>query len=667
MATDKKLYDEGKNSGNDLHSLLRQFHRDFKMRSERILEYMKAENQREIETLKRQKLSNITSNISNISNVTNVSQVGKSQDSVIKSIIIPASKESNKDVRKDLQQINSTIITQSKEDVKKNKSIFKNSIIQARIAEGSFKYIKDFVFSGPSQNKLLINAVENVERAIRGEEKVIIDGVSRFQQFAEGLKGEGEAVTFIKKFAKAIPTSGSGFEQLVEGIQAAASGTVGILKNVQGRYKSAGSVKGAVMEGGKDFVSTAQNVINSLLSAISGEVKKEAPKDGKVKKTAQKGSTSIADLIIAGINTALTATIGAKLFKKKYGFLGAVALFGNEMDFAISTALTNPIKTFKLAMFSFKTGLDVIINRPYLQGIAASTALFGKYGGAIATVLIPIGKLLRPLFLEIPSLGDGLKSLKERFSSFGGKLKETSSEFKDIISKFGTSMKEKLVDIQGIFAEGIGSMLDKIKKKTGMLFLKAGVFLGIKGATMIGIMGTITSAAIAGLPFLIGGLIVAAVVGIGYFVYKKWDSVKEAWHDYIVEPIMGIIDSITQTFTEIKDKITSTVGGFFTNIFGDKTSDESITATADKASKNVKDKTITTITATDKTQQGNAVKEYNRIQGILTRTPEQHEERSKEMLSTMKDTLAELRKQKIPPPLIPPANIDDVATYIVTQ
>ena len=640
--SNKNLTDKDRDT-DKMVSVLEKFHKDFKETTNKSLRIDKARNERELDERKRQTLGSVSN--TSISNVTNISRTAKDRSGAsMRSMVIPS--KTDKETVDELKGINKTIVTTSEKESKKGKSVLKNSILQARVLEAGFNIVKDFFFGGVTDTDRIVNAVNNVEQAIVKGDKIVLDERSKFQKFAERLPDS----SVIKSASKTIPTKGTTGERI--------AGAIG-----SGSAAMGGSVTG---------------FIDSIMDSFAS-----ADKDPKVKKSTEEATGNMASMIMDFMNKGMGKVLGAELLNKKSGFLGAMALFGSSTDFAMSTAILNPMKTLKLAYMGFSKSLGVLVDRPLLQGIALSTTTFGGLAGALSTVLLPLAKIIRPLTRDLPSLGDAFKAAR---SNIADALKGT----KDFLT------------------EHTGKMLGKFRKSMGKKFIMAGVLMGMLGAKMLGIMGTVMAAAtavwagivaasIAALPFIIGGLIVAAIVGIGYLVYKNWSKISASWNEYIVQPIVDFMISAVDKFKSLKETITGAITGFFGSIldgartaiemlpFGDtisnklfgekKASSEETSVVAPMVNEfkptimnaAAKQESNQTIISNDNSQNIKSQPEIIRTQMVVKENNEDNKKVMKKLDVTLKELSRNMNNQQQPVAAVPQSNVDDLGTLLVTM
>ena len=661
--SDKHLANKDRN-GDDLVSVLEKFHKDFRKSADNSLRIDKARNEREIDVKKKQTLGAVSN--TSISNVTNISSSTKDRSGAnVSSVIIPPSK-TDKETVDELKNISSTIVKTSQTETSKGKTILKNSILQAKIIEGAFNYIKDFFLGGVTDTDRIVHAINNVEQAVLNEDKIILDERSQFQKFTESMPDS----SVIKQVSKSIPKEGNLTEKITTLISAltknGGSAVSGFVDNVKGAGASVTDTKGKSKGGGSVIGDFIESIMDTF-STISD--------DPKVKKKTKESASGVASMFAKYMEDGVDSVLGSKLLNKKSGFLGAVALFGDSADFAMSTAILNPLKTLKLAYRTFSKSLGVLVDRPLLQGIALSTSMFGGLGGALATFLLPLAKVVRPLTKELPSLGDA-------FSAARSKIADAYKGTKDFLTKHA------------------GSMLKHMKKALGKKFLMAGVFLGGLGSMMLGVMGTmmvaasaiwagIVAAAIAAFPFIVGGLIIAAILGIGYYIYKNWDKVKAKWHEYMVQPVIDFMISSVEKFKTLKEKITDAITGFFKSIldgartaiemlpFGDKIATglfgekKVVEPIADKFSPTVmgsaKGNTGQTVISKDNSQVISGKSEIIRDKTIIKENNEDNKKMMKNLDSTLKELSGNMNRQQQPIAPVPQSNVDDLGTLLVTM
>jgi len=623
------------NKGSDTEemvSVLKKFHKDFKESNNKSLLINKARNEREIDEKKRQKLGNITN-----TSVTNVSNITKDKSgSSISSIIIPATK-GDVEVISELKGINKTIIKSGEKESKNSKSVFKNSILQARVLEGGFNFFKDFLFAGASDTDRIVNSVNNVEQAILKGDKIVLDERSKFQKIAETLIKS----SILGKAGTTSPTAGTGTSNSV------ISGFINSIMDQFETSPTAGTVAEKITPTSPTAgTGTSNSVISGFINSIMDQFETSS-KDPKVKKSSEKASTNIAEGFVDMLDKGITGILGSSLLNKKSGFLGAVALFGSSTDFALSTAILNPLKTFKLAYVGFKKSLGLLVDRPLLQGIALATSTFGAFGGVIATVLLPLSKIIRPLTKELPSLGD----------AFG-------------------MMRDKITDTTKGLKKGVGNMLSKFTKFMGKKFIITGVIMGALGAKMLGIMGTvmvtasalwagIVATVIAAWPFIVGGLIVAGIVGIGYYIYKQWSTIKESWNEYIVQPIVDFMISAVDKFKSLKETITNAVSGFFDSIISGARSAIEVLPYGEKLASSLFGEKAP-VESSDKSQTLISSPEMIKERTIIKENNEEDKKAMKKLNKTLDELSVNINRQQQPVTPVPQSNLDDLGTYLVT-
>lgn len=623
--SNKQLRDKDKES-EELISVIKKFHKDFAESSHKSLRIDKARNEREIDDKKRQTLGDISN--TSISNVTNISNLASDRSGGnISSIVIPT-KKTDIQVVDELKGINKTIVKTSSSETKKDKSILKNSILQARVLEAGFSYVKDFFFGGASDTDRIVNAVNNVEQAIIKGDKIILDERSNFQKVAESLPDNN----LIKSISKSIPTSGGIGSKILGGISATSDKVASDKSSPDGF----------------NIKETVGGVVSSFINMFE-----MADKDPKVKKQSKDATSNISSMFVDMLDKGMTGVLGANFLSKKSGFLGAIALFGSSSDLALSTAILNPLKSLKLGYKALKTSMAIMVDRPYLQGVALASSAFGTFGGVFAATILPLAKVIRPLTKDLPTLSDAFLKTRE------------------IIKDSLTSTKDFLV-------EHTGGMLKRMKKSLGKKFIIMGVIMGGLGAKMLGIMGTIMVAAsavwagivataIAALPFIIGGLILAAVVGIGYLIYKKWGTIKAKWNEYVAEPFMGMVDTVVEKFKSIKATISNAVSGFFDAIVSTaRTAVEMLPFGKSIATEIFGEKKQETIKSSDTSQVAKIVD----VMKTPQLTKEDNVETQKTMKSldkTLKEMSRNMNRRPPPQPTVPQSNLDDLSTVIVTM
>jgi len=666
----------------ELLAVMQRFHKDFKDKSDRDHKIAKKSDLRDSDRRKRETLGSTANKsvASKISASVNARETAKAY----KSVVIPSTKQSTRELGKDLKSIDKTIRKTAKEDRKKNKSIFKSALLQAKIIEGVFNLGKKIIFGGASDTDKVINAINNVERAIRKQKSVELDTRKNYER-AMG----GESISSI--FSGAGAAKGKA-KEVGEGI-------VGIISSIFSDMGSGGT--SASTSGAKEGI---DNIIE-MFTGMFADSTKNAKKSKNAKKTEGniKGALDgVFDFIGDMFGKGTDKLVNSKFAKNKVAFLGAMTLFADGADTAASAAILHPWKSFKLAMKTFKGSLAVLANRPLLQGVAMMTTAFGGLGGVLSLVLIPAIKLLRPLTKDIKissfGIGDGLSRISEGLSGVkdsivgyasdlkkraGKQIQKTlrkmvSSVVSSFLSMYISSEKFRnftnlatyhtlrtiayakayMMIAQDKFKKGI----DKMKEKTGSMFIKIGAWLGVKATLMMTVMGSVWAVAMAALPFLLVPAIVVGLGMIGKWVYDNWVTIADKWNEWIVTPVVswfvGMGTTIAEKISEVKTLIGETIAGMFTWI-KDK---------ARSASEFVIGKTLTNQIFGGKDTTQNALVGSEITKPIADRIDINkgnalESKKTNDLLSRIADLL---ENQTIP--TIPPSSsIDDAATIIATQ
>lgn len=499
----------------DLETIMSRFHKDFRNRSEKMLDFMEFRHNLLMDQAKRSKLSSV-SNVSttNISNVQNVQQTSKSIAKTISQSMMSEDGGQSKQL-KELTEVSKEGISKSEKQHKESKSIFKSSLFQMRMVDKGIEFMSSLV-SGPSDTMRVVNAVNNVENAILGQQRVALDERSILQKVVEGEEG---VLAMFPKIEAAMNGMNIDASKIEESIGSAFHMFTGFAK------KGVGAIK-----------DTAGNVFDKMTDGATAK--------GAMKKAEGAGS-SIASAIISMFAKTSSGIVESELVKSKYTSFLSAFLFGDLQSMLTTSAVIKPIEMIKGTFWSIKKGADLIVNHPLHQTLPLLAHQFGIAGAAIAIV----GKTLKP-FVATTSF---INSIPDRLSK---RLKKGKS----VVS-------EKFSGLMGTIRDKLDEWKKPFKKKMGKAMLGMGAWLGLKGVTMLGIMGTIMTIGMAAMPFIIKGIIISAIVGAGALVYKNWDKITASLNENIVTPFVGWFTSISETVSAKIQSVKETVKNAFSSIF----------------------------------------------------------------------------------------------------
>lgn len=606
MATtfEEKLRKIGRRAtGSDIESIVRKFNKDFVKKTNTIIDHLKFSKEKQIEFSKRARLRTIAQ-----PQVPSSRVVGRNQTLATRSI----DGVSTVQVVKELQQVNKQLGIQKKAfvtDGKIQKKNLRSGIIQAKIIQTVLGKAKSFFIDGPSIAVQQLNAIQNVERAILGQDPVRLDTRNLFEKILDNAITNNKTVGKIFDNSVTSEEAQTKLADIVAGKvkpvgTAGVSGVAGKVSEKVSSLRGVGFNKDRAAAFFSKFSDTISDTIKNMKLPINKEVEE------KIKGTASSFATSLNDGVAAFIDKNFSK--GKSIAKQ--GAIGvAFATFADIFDIGFSKVITNPVKTLKMASKTFKFAMNNFMDASTEGRFITAATLFGTLPGLVLTGLNPVLKTFRFMF------GDR------------GTVPEI---FKDM------------------------------KKSMGKRFKKTKKWLALKGAGMISFIGTamsvamsfipvIISAAIAAWPFILGGLIIAAVVGVSYYVYKNWDKVKASFQTYIVDPLVGmfdwVVESISGLFSSIGEKIQSTLRA--SGSIGSAVADFMFGESADES-------------ATDKTQMGQSKVSIEK--NIINN--QKQTDNSEEIIKQLKkieDATLKSESQAATPP--PSSNIEDVATYIVTQ
>lgn len=374
--------------------------------------------------------------------------------------------------------------------------------------------------------------------------------------------------------------------------------------------------------------------------------------------------------------------------------------------------ITLPLQRAGKTMRMFGEILTKVTKGPLTATIAA---IWRLYGPMAAIVSIPILTFIKGLSKSL-SLASGL------FSMLGERLWTFTSGLRKSVVEFGFRMRVQLINFKKSFLTGISNAFSAIKGTIGKKMAELGRFLLAKGGIfaalatvgsflfsgikllfgkvggflltiltkvvwqtlvkglvfgLVRALGSVIvsiGAALVGWPVLLAGAVIGAIVGIGYYVYKNWDTIKAKFKEYIADPIVKFVDSIfspiKEAFTTIIDKIEAfvreyigdTIGDF---IFGEKQTvsipEESISG----ESKNDSQTKTSNPIASDKTQEMiGTTEKMNKLRSLENPDSSAFSTELMDFLKSMKNGNTAPRDGNN---ISAASNIDDLGTLIATM
>lgn len=215
------------------------------------------------------------------------------------------------------------------------------------------------------------------------------------------------------------------------------------------------------------------------------------------------------------------------------------------------------------------------------NNIGGAAKIMGEesFAAALANIGSDISRI-GANFLDAGGEGEGFFStLKPLLSEFRGYLETLEGKAADLGTKFGeafTNMIETIRDLKARYDELSPAMQDFIKKAAGFgaVFLVALgpilKFIGFIPSLIAGFTSimTVVKAVGSALMFFTSpiGLIILAVAGLAYLIYKYWDEIKE----YTITAWGAIKDFFVKLWASIKETTVSvweSVKAFFVDLW----------------------------------------------------------------------------------------------------
>ena len=242
------------------------------------------------------------------------------------------------------------------------------------------------------------------------------------------------------------------------------------------------------------------------------------------------------------------------------GFIGVLAFAKTGLD-----VLSKIFKTTSNTLSTFKNSLESVIKSTFVE---TGTGLPGANK--------PTGAVIK----------DGSKVVNQTLEKFSGTIKFATAAMAGLaLSTWGASrLQEDENDSLGNFLVGLGSatevvgtwgalftgLFPQLASKVGMLIAGFSEFIGLSGlltsawgglvalssTVVTALSGFATAAIAAAVPFLPLIAAVTALAGVGYLIYKNWDSIAQAGKDlweWLSSAATKIWDAITSPFKMLAD------------------------------------------------------------------------------------------------------------------
>src|SRR4030066_1520984 len=603
-----------------LETIMKRFHKDFVAQTDAMLGLMEEDKAYRIEEKKKTKLRAIVSPSSTTTNVVNrqtfVGANGNSSggNSVISKIV------------KHIISIDNTLKENGLREEKRGHTNFRLQSIQARFLSNAIEKWTGIAFKGPSEQERLLNAVENVEHAVRQQESTTLDERSGIENLLQSpfFKKNFTQLSKLGDFIEVFDMKKMSTEIL--------SGKFGGLKDrmmgVSGKVQTL-DVKGAI-----------EKIKETIFANL-------AKSDIEVSPETKKSINNIVGGVLGSITNVMSNFNIADAWRwiKRKSITGIATLwFGGIQNYILTQMAFHPIKTLRGANL----------------GMRAMQKTYGAYKLVGQKFSEYVTDPLRKVFgIEKKVLG------KSRF--IGGTAIKAMSGFLNAWAETGTmEASKKIGAIAGPFWGMLFAPFHAIFIKKRDFFAKdmkkAGLGMAKGFTSMIVGFARVAGLAIANLPVLIGVAIVGAILGIAYAVYTYWDDIKKAFSDYILDPIAetfnSVVDSIKNIFTGLSDSVESALRS---TKLGSKAAD--LLFGENGGATEVSGATSQVIDGTPMMTSNGKIDK-----AMIAKTQGIDMSELVAVMGGMKDSLIKQQSQpqiiSTPPPV---ANIDDLGTLLITQ
>lgn len=595
-----KLSEKGmKVRDDDLLSAMNKFQADFNKKMNDAHRLNKSADQRAIAARNKANLQSITNtNIANTvnnagttTNITNDTKViekatkGSVRGSVGESVAIQ--KAGNQPVVDGVDDMNKTLHKDLKSMNKENHSKLSKAFLQATLISNTVKWLKSYFLAGASQNTRLIHAVKNVERAVRNKRSrpLKLDTRSRLQRALDTHRQGGDFRSVAQALFGAFNrTSEDGQPPNPPGgFGASISELINTINERIRRTLGGGGGPGPDPDHSRSNIHALLTWFQHHFNNLTGNNPPSNNGNGNNRNNnnpppAPNPNGVITDFV-NHLDQLLANAFRSKFARGRSAALGAVALFGSHFQTALAAAITHPIHTIKVSLRSFRLYMQFLMHAHPGVGLITLYNLLGMKG---LIVVGPIYALMK-LFKVINTFGSNrardIKGFFSKISTFFKHLgKFTYLLIGYLVSTAWNATKKGFVYLGGKIKKAAKWTMeklaagwtrfiqidfkDKIKKAGKKAFKSLGEILvkslmyGIEGAMalfavvvpiVVAVMGAIWAALVAGvtliasipfiIPILIGLAVIAAVVLLGYIIWK-----------YFGQTIMGYIHTIGEWF-----------------------------------------------------------------------------------------------------------------------
>lgn len=282
-------------------------------------------------------------------------------------------------------------------------------------------------------------------------------------------------------------------------------------------------------------------------------------------------------------NNGIEADKAANSLKTGLARLVSPAKDGAEMMDQLGISVTNADGTMKDTVTIQKELHDAFSQLSESEQLAAASAIFGKNQMSPWLALINTAPSdVETLSAALGESGTAMEMQADMMSGFGGSIEQLKSGLDVLATSFGEALAptiqvvvdlvQKLVDwfnslspkTQSIIATIatvvaalgpvlviLGTLISSVGSVIGVIGKLGGAFSAVKGiaTAVIGVIGS------SGAIFL---GVAAVIIALAVVIYKNWDKIK-AW-------TIALKDKIVQTFTNIKNRVVTTVQGMIQTV-----------------------------------------------------------------------------------------------------
>lgn len=469
----------------DFTTLFKKFHKDFNRQMDQANIFLGLQNEELIATRKRLRLQQAA-----LAGITAKPAImaSNAQDSVASKTIVSTVKMGDKQTVSKLDKINEQLEKDAKDAKKASKEARKNSmkaIIQANLVQNLVGRLKEFFIGGEDDTLQIVNAVENVERAVRDQESIAYDQRTQFRKFLDQYEeGNGDLLGGLQAaFGIEIEQLIGAFSDVKRGGTFGATEFSKIFDKISPQAQS--MMDNVMGKFGMGFENLKGMKDNFFQKGVSQSDKKHA------EKKSEEVSGTIFDSLYKVMNS--------QAAKSESVFMSSLLMFGNATDIGVGTFVNKPIKTAMAALKTFKWTMGRFFERPVRETSLLVTQEYGAMFGLLAAAPLKIAQFAKNTLFSSPAqmyerLKNRFKKTNDEISVFSLKYakdrlftwkffdQKFSAGFAKVFShktlllpfkafKGGLSIVKNPIDS---FTKGMTSAKDSITKTSG--FLKKHLF-----------------------------------------------------------------------------------------------------------------------------------------------------------------------------------------------